>query len=222
MTGLVIGSLTPDFEYFLRMKIQSDYSHSIGGLFWFDLPLGIILAFVFHHIVRNSLFDNLPVFLKSRFQVFRQFEWNRYFKSNWIIVIISVFIGAASHLFWDSFTHPDGYFVSRLPFLTQTIEFWGKQIPMLKILQHGSTILGGLFIAYIIYKLPKEYVSDQTISLKYWGIVCALVLIIIIARLCSGLDIRQYGNLIVTGIAAGLIAVILTPLFIRKKTTEGY
>lgn len=29
LTGIVIGSLTPDFEYFLRMKIQSTYSHTI-------------------------------------------------------------------------------------------------------------------------------------------------------------------------------------------------
>ena len=72
LTGLVIGSLTPDFEYFLRMRIKSNYSHTIDGLFWFDLPLGLLLAFIFHDIVRNSLFDNLPTFFKSRFSAFRQ------------------------------------------------------------------------------------------------------------------------------------------------------
>ncbi|MFN5774209.1 DUF4184 family protein, partial [Flavobacterium sp.] len=76
LTGLVIGSLTPDFEYFLRMRIESNYSHTIDGLFWFDLSLGLLLAFLFHNIVRDSLFDNLPIFLKSRFSAFRQFDWN--------------------------------------------------------------------------------------------------------------------------------------------------
>ncbi|MEB0248571.1 DUF4184 family protein, partial [Mucilaginibacter sp. 5B2] len=38
LTALVVGSLTPDFEYFIRMKVQSDYSHTLPGLFWFDLP----------------------------------------------------------------------------------------------------------------------------------------------------------------------------------------
>jgi hypothetical protein len=28
LTGLVIGSMTPDFEYFERMSVQSDYSYS--------------------------------------------------------------------------------------------------------------------------------------------------------------------------------------------------
>jgi hypothetical protein len=31
LTGLVIGSMTPDFEYFVRMRIQSNYSHTIEG-----------------------------------------------------------------------------------------------------------------------------------------------------------------------------------------------
>ncbi|MEG1227787.1 MAG: DUF4184 family protein, partial [Flavobacterium sp.] len=28
LTGLVIGSMIPDFEYFIRMRIQSIYSHT--------------------------------------------------------------------------------------------------------------------------------------------------------------------------------------------------
>lgn len=80
LTGLVIGSLTPDFEYFIRMRIKSDYSHTIEGLFWFDLPLGLLIAFIFHNIVRDSLFDNLPTFLNSRISKFKQLKWNEHFK----------------------------------------------------------------------------------------------------------------------------------------------
>ncbi len=48
MTALIIGSMTPDFEYFLRLRVRSDFSHTLFGVFWFDLPLGIVLCFVFH------------------------------------------------------------------------------------------------------------------------------------------------------------------------------
>ena len=82
LTALVIGSLTPDFEYFIRMKVQSDFSHTFLGIFWFYLPLGILLAFIFHNTVRNSLFDNIPMSLKSRLNRFNEFNWNRYFMSN--------------------------------------------------------------------------------------------------------------------------------------------
>ena len=121
LTGLVIGSLTPDFEYFLRMRIKSNYSHTIDGLFWFDLPLGLLLALIFHNIVRDSLFDNFPSILKSRFLAFRQFDWNDHFKRKWFVVAISILIGAASHIFWDSFTHDHGYFVQTIPALQNSL-----------------------------------------------------------------------------------------------------
>ena len=34
MTGLIVGSIAPDFEYFLRMK--SKYSHTMSGILWYD------------------------------------------------------------------------------------------------------------------------------------------------------------------------------------------
>ena len=34
-TGLIIGSLSPDFEYFFKMSVDSIYSHSKGGIILF-------------------------------------------------------------------------------------------------------------------------------------------------------------------------------------------
>ena len=218
ITGLVIGSLTPDFEYFIRMKIQSDYSHTIGGLFWFDLPLAIIIAFIFHDFVRDSLFDNLPTFLKSRFAPFKQFNWKQYFINHWFIVLISILIGAFSHIFWDSFTHEQGYFVKTIPILSQTTELFGRQIPILKIIQHTSTLLGGLVIAIFILKLPKYENINWKINRSYWVIIIALTIIIVAIRLMTGLDYKLYGHVIVTGISAVLISLIVTPYLLIKKT----
>nr|WP_294934884.1 DUF4184 family protein [uncultured Flavobacterium sp.] len=217
LTGLIIGSVTPDFEYFLRMKIQSNYSHTLSGLFWFDLILGLLLAFIFHNCIRNSLFDNLPMILKSRVAVFKQFDWNIYFKENWIVVSVSILIGAASHIFWDSFTHDHGYFVEKIPKLTNTMHFFGSQIPLLKILQHSSTLIGALIIAYSILKLPVDKSVKEGTNLKYWSILIFLTLVIIAARILSGLDYKLYGHIIATGISAGLISLALTPWLLQIK-----
>ncbi len=216
LTGLIIGSLTPDFEYFLRMRIKSLYSHSLDGLFWFDLPMGLLLAFLFHNIIRNELFDNLPTILKSRFVAFRQFDWNRYFSKNWLIVIISVLIGAISHILWDSFTHEHGYFVQAIPTLTNSLDFLGIQVPIFKILQHSSTLIGGFVILFAIYKLPENKIEKENINFKYWIIIAGMTLFIVAFRLLSGLEFKQYGNLIVTAISAGMISLTLTPLIIMK------
>lgn len=217
LTGLVIGSLIPDFEYFLRMSIKSNYSHTINGLFWFDLPLGLLLAFIFHNLIRDSLFNNLPTILKSRFSVFKQFDWSRYFKRNRLVVTISILIGAASHIFWDSFTHDHGYFIQAIPTLTNTVELYDKQIPVLKILQHSSTIIGGFVIGFAIYKLPANKIENENINLKYWLIIAGLTLTIISLRILNGLNLQQYGDIIVTVISAGLISLTITPWLIRAK-----
>lgn len=217
LTGLVIGSLTPDFEYFLRMRIQSDYSHTISGLFWFDLPLGILLAFIFHNIVRDNLFDNLPTILSSRLTKFKQFDWNNYFKKNWLVVAISVLIGAASHIFWDSFTHDHGYFVQTIPALTNTVDILGRHVQTLKILQHSSTLLGGLVIAFALFKITPDKNVIGHLNIKYWGILTTLTLTIIAVRLLSGLNYKLYGHVIVTAISAGLISLTLTPWLTGQK-----
>ena len=217
LTGLITGSVIPDFEYFIRMKVQSNYSHTIGGLFWFDLPLGVFFAFLFHDLVRNSLFENLPTILKSRFARFEHFDWNEYFESNWLIVTISILIGAASHLLWDSFTHSTGYFVNTFPELRNTVNFIKIQIPVYKFLQHLSTLTGGLVVILIIRKLRVDKRVKGKFNLKYWGVLIGLTFTVIILRLLSGLSYKQYASLIVSAISAALIALILTAQLIKGR-----
>lgn len=217
LTGLVIGSLTPDFEYFLRMRIKSNYSHTLDGLFWFDLPLALLIAFVFHNLVRDKLFDNLPVFIKSRLLVFKLFNWNAYFKKNWFVVLISILIGSASHIFWDSFTHDTGIFVKAIPALQKSVNIIGTQILVLKIMQHTSTLIGGIVILFAFYKLPKNKIENQNINLKYWILFSCLSFSIVTLRILTGLDLHQYGNVIVSAISSILISLILTSFLIDKK-----
>jgi len=199
------------------MKIGSIYSHTIAGLFGFDVPLGLLLAFVFHGIVRDRLCDNLPMYLKSRFSVFKQFDWIGHFKKNWLVVIISVLIGGVSHIFWDSFTHDHDYFVQTIPALQKSMDFYGIRIPILKVLQHSSTLIGGLVIVYSIYKLPVKSTENNQINLKYWAVLVGLTATIVALRLLVGLDFQQYGNVLVTGISAVLISLTITPFLTGRK-----
>ena len=44
-TGLIVGSMAPDFEAFIGFRKEKIYSHNWLGVFWFDLPLALIIAF---------------------------------------------------------------------------------------------------------------------------------------------------------------------------------
>ena len=218
MTGLIIGSLTPDFEYFIRMKIKSNYSHTILGILYFDLPLGILLSFIFHNIVKNDLFQNLPNQLKSRFLNIEMLEWNNYFSKNWIVVIVSIIIGTISHLMWDSFTHEGGYVVSHVSFLSNSVDLFGKEIKYLKILQHTSTLFGGLIILHTIYKLPKTALYEVNINLKYWLFVTLITSCSFFARIEIGENTKLIGNIIANFLASFMIGLIITPFLLNKKT----
>ncbi|MBS7255562.1 DUF4184 family protein [Flavobacterium branchiicola] len=217
LTGLIIGSLTPDFEYFIRMKVKSIYSHTLLGVFWFDLPLAILLAFIFHNIIRNGLFSNLPEILQSRIKIFTEFDWNFYFKKNWFIVLLSTLLGIISHLFWDAFTHNHGYFVCQISALKNTISLYGNEIPFWKAAQHLSTFLGGILIIVAILKLPKSTISTSTISKKYWTVVFITTALVTTIRFSPSFDIKAIGNIIVSMISAFMIALILSPLIIKQK-----
>ena len=216
LTGLVIGSMTPDFEYFIRMNIKSIYSHTIWGVFWFDLPLGIVLCFVFHTIVKYALYENLPLFLKSRFSSFADFDFSTYFKKNYLIVTLSILIGAFSHIFWDSFTHETGFFVALFPTLSENVDVLGNQIPTYKIMQHLSTIIGGLIIAFTIFSMKKNSVQKSKSPYKYWLLILIIFTVVMILRFATGLNYKLYGQVIVTAISASMIALICAPLFKRS------
>lgn len=220
LTGLIVGSLTPDFEYFVRMKVKSDFSHTISGLLWFDLPIGILLSFIFHLIVRDSLIINLPGFLSNRSVVFTCFDWKKHFIHNWLVITMSILIGAASHIFWDSFTHDHGYFVEKINLIPKLyFNILDISFPLHKIIQHLSTAIGSLIIVFSTLSVPKTK-SLSRINYKYWLLIIIVTTCVILIRILTGLSFYQYGNVLVTGMSALMIALILTPILINKDTIE--
>ncbi|MBZ4036656.1 DUF4184 family protein [Flavobacterium sp. 17A] len=215
LTGLIIGSLTPDFEYFLRMKVKSNYSHTLGGIFWFDLPFALLLTFVFHNLIRNCLFQNLPSAIKKRILVFSTFNWNIYFQKNWLIVLISLFVGIISHILWDGFTHEHGYFVNQIEFFRNTFTIFGKEIPLWKFLQHGSTIIGAIIIIIAFLKLPQNFNFNVDIEKSYWITVLLFTSAILFIRFIANPKASNIGNFVVSFIAALLISMTIIPFLIK-------
>ena len=218
LTGLIIGSLTPDFEYFIRMSVRSIYSHTVFGLFWFDLPFGLLLTFIYHLVVRDPLISQLPEILNRKLSTFKYFDWLAYFKQNWVIVLVSILIGVASHIFWDDFTHPSGYFVGRFGFLQHKIAFGNVRIPAFTILQHLSSIVGGVIVVFAILGLKTNLTVRSEKRTAYWLSVGSITILIFVIWIFTGLNLHLYGNIVVSFISASLIGVILTSL--RPKFAE--
>jgi hypothetical protein len=220
MTGLIIGSMTPDFEYFIRMNVGSVYSHTLEGLFYFDLPLGIVLCFIFHDIVRNDLINNLPVKLQERFYVLKNFNWNDHFRKKWPFILLSIVVGAASHILWNSFTHPYGYFVLKLPILNARIHLPGFKITVYNFSQNISSVIGLALVLFFVYRIPKTKIDRNQSDSLYWISITLITSVIMALRIILGLSLVKYGNVIVSIMSAFFISIIVVPTLLKIKLKQ--
>ena len=212
-TALIVGSISPDLEYFFRMKMQSEISHTLLGIFLIDFPLGFIVIFAFHTIIKKPLIANLPYFFQSRMQLLKDSNWIRYFKNNILVVLLSFFLGTLSHIFWDSMTHWDGYVVERIAFFNQV--FFG--LPVYKIAQYGSSIIGLILILYYIYKQPSEVENTDKINRNYWFVSFGVTAVFLGIRFAFGLDVSEIGSVIVSVLFSMMMALTVAGFFFRKK-----
>ncbi|NOW94529.1 DUF4184 family protein [Mucilaginibacter sp. SG564] len=218
MTALVMGSMVPDFEYFFRMRVRSIYSHTLSGLLWFDLPVGLLLFLVYHKIVKDKLIDHLPIQLKQRLSKFKGNTQSGVSPEYIAVIVISILIGSTSHLLWDSFTHPAGYFVMAIPVLTYTIHIGDHQLYGYKLAQHASTVLGGAAILWALLIIPKDISSNVNDISGYWLKVLSITIAVTTIRLICGLNYHEYGNLVVTSIAGMFIGLVVVSY---QHTTEA-
>lgn len=204
LTGLVVGSLSPDFEYFLRMKMQSHFSHTLLGTLWFNLPVAIILTFVFHEIIKKPLIENSPQIVQRKLAQLKKLDWKSYFQHNWLIVCVSIITGAYSHILWDSFTHQKGLFVLLLQ-LDKTIG--SPPITIFKVLQHLSTFLGGCIVLIYFFKIKTTECNYVKPKWRYWLTVVITTTIVLAVKFLTNLNITEYGNVIVIVITAVMLSL---------------
>jgi hypothetical protein len=214
MTGLIIGSMSPDLEYFTRMKIEATHSHLFWGVLYFDLPIALAYCFIFHFFIRKNLINHLPYFFKTRFHSYINFDWMDYFKKHWLIVILSIVIGGYSHLFWDAFTHEWGYFVKLIPMLQEVLFNQPIEVKGYKFLQHFSTLIGGLFIIFWIYKIPKHTITKTNFDYNFWIIICVLTIVISVIRFVFFPVEFVLGNIIVVIGMSGFLSLVLDGIFV--------
>jgi Domain of unknown function (DUF4184) len=210
-TGLIVGSVSPDFEYFFKASVSGVHGHTLAGIFYFDLPVSIFLALTFHLLVKGSLIGNLPTFLQSRLQPLSELNFKSYLSTHFLVFLFSALIGAVSHIFWDSFTHNGRYFVNTIPILRTTyIPFDGAKYPLWYALQHFSTLFGLSII--LIYTLRMESRPEQPVyqpKISYWIAIIMLGCILFYLRFELFTVRFEIGNIVVSSMSSLMLAMCL-------------
>lgn len=217
LSGLVIGSMVPDFEGFILVTDIKTYSHTWHGMFWLDLPLGFLIAFLFHSVVRDTLIDNLPAFFRRRMIGYKQLDWPRFCKAHYLNVTIAMFIGIFSHLVWDDFTHLNGFFVRHIPFLEQWYYIGGKPYPVYKMLQLVTSVLGVIAVLIGVATMQQEADIPRRKKSYYWLMVFCIAAAFVSFRFLLDLYIHDVSLLLVTSLSGGFLGMILAPVLMRIR-----
>jgi hypothetical protein len=241
MSALVIGSFAPDFPYFMFFAPYGFIGHTPPGIFVFDLPLSLIVLWLFQAYIKWPLLMFLPEAVRRRLKPGK----NRY--SFWplarlAMVVISIVIGTCTHILWDSFTHTFYWPYQHWSFLRQTVQVpIAGPLGMYRVLQYGSTVFGIVVLAVwasfwyraakpAVSALPKPYTPPQ---------IRVITLVVPAVALCGGilrayldlgapeLDIR---SLMYFGVKLGITATTLLALgllicgavFRKRRVAEAH
>ncbi len=148
-SALVIGSMVPDFAYFVPWPDTRHASHTLPGLLSFCLPMGLVSVVVFEFFLRRPLTFLLPRFLRERLS--RAKPPRLHDPRVLAGTVVALLVGALTHQIWDSFTHGNGVIVEILPVAREKVfTLGGYDVRVYKVFQHASTLLGAGIIAHWI------------------------------------------------------------------------
>jgi hypothetical protein len=223
-TALIIGSMAPDFEYFLRMStVNGEHGHSLAGIFYFDIPVTLFLAYIFHRFVKGNLISNLPAYLQRRLSDLKQFDFENYLRKHVLIFVISAVIGSASHILWDSFTHPRTWIVENLSiYKTILVPLDGVKYPLYYALQHFSSYIG--LTLMLVYTLKFKSGTPVTIvkpSIFYWIFIVAISLTVLFLRFNWLPETFNLSNFVVSSITAFCISLLIAGRVRYSATVDG-
>lgn len=110
-SALVLGTMAPDLPYFVSLQwIGGDYNltltHTTTSLLWLDPAIALVLVGVFHALLRRPLTALLPQGVAARMSL-EPLPWRS--PRTWAAVVLSVLIGAATHVGWDAAADAAGY-----------------------------------------------------------------------------------------------------------------
>jgi len=222
VTGLIIGSMLPDAEYYLRMTMYGTWGNTARGILLYEIPLGILFAFLFHSVIRKALLLHLPDIISSKWQDLYTYDWNEDFKKNWPWFLVSLLVGIVTHLFWDALTHEPNY-VLGIDIRWLNMEFFGYRL--FELNQLILSVLGLTILGYVLLNrktIPTGEIArvSSVRKMKFWFVGLLFFLMVYLIRWSFGIpDEKYYLQHLVIFCSSSTIAVFLSSLLFGKNST---
>ena len=164
LCGLMIGSIVPDFGYFIGEFGIASFAHTVPGALCVSLPVGLTV----YLLMRLSCGRIAKVLPSPHSSFIMSWGIDRLVGMRTLLAVaFAIFIGAQSHNFIDSFTHQSGVAVSMFPVLSKEVfSFGGDPFHVFRLLQYlGSAIGMAIIIGAYGFGLSRHCRATDT---KIW------------------------------------------------------
>lgn len=219
----IISSMAPDFEYFIRLRPISSISHSLVGVFVFDLPIAILVWLLWEKLLKRVIIPHLPKPFDKNFSGHVKSRYQLNSLRSITILIFSALIGILSHLLWDLFTHNSNALRTYLPRLLDTINISGYSISYFHLLQQISTVIGLLIviIALLIYKSESyQKLISKIAKIFFWSLTALITLLSMLILLPIRLNFPAplgLASLSVLGITSFFLGLLVSCLLFSRR-----
>ena len=218
--ALVIGSVAPDFGYYVQRFDLATYAHCLRGSLLVALPLGVVAYAVFRS-TRAAVCYLLPephrsALLPLASQRFR-LKATTFFRA-----AISLLLGAWTHCAWDAFTHKTGWVVQRIDVLRETVLHVGPaELPAYHVLQHLSTAAGTalLVFAYLSWlrRQPRATVPSAGVltDRRRYLLLALLTIVAVGAGIgLAAIDAQRFSGYLMVRVLLFRTAIYSTAVFV--------
>lgn len=234
-SALVVGSMAPDFEYFLRLNTSSHWGHTWPGVVWLSFPVALVTLWAFHRFLKRPFLHLLPSahrrHLESYGGPFAFLPASRFAR-----LVVSLWVGMLTHLALDNCTHDYGLVVQWWPWLRTPVLHYGAQaVPVHDLLQIVFTAGLSLMLVRQYWRSFRDeqapsagrltlFLDCRDVLPVYLGLA---VLALAVGALYASLTVpfihdyrtfRQFaGRAVVGGLDVALVAAIVMGEYLQRK-----
>jgi Domain of unknown function (DUF4184) len=216
LSAAVIGSMIPDFGWFLPWRPARFETHSADALLTFCLPVGLAAYWLFQRLIRTPVMELLPPGAYSRWRESAAPADYTSFKQ-WVLAACGVLAGALTHLVWDAFTHEGARGLRIIPALEDpVVSINGHRFGGAHFLQDANSLIGlAIVAAIVVYSLrPGRDVAATvprrlpSLERRIWIGACLLVAAALSTAFFLARHHAQLPNAAVVPVSSAAIAIL--------------
>jgi Domain of unknown function (DUF4184) len=206
--ALMIGTMSPDFAYVLNGTRLQVWAHAFPALALFCLPVTVIVSWFIARVLAPVVPAHLPSLGEFHLRDWRGLATHKFSLGK---TLTCAQIGAISHVFFDHFTHPWGWFAENVSW-ARTVIFKGVtgsgDWMVFDLLQFVGHTIGTFAAVVLLWKYGKgRWMQDRAAACEPMTTSFRTYLYLWIPALMgmAAGAFRASGNL--TDIAAGVMDV---------------